>query len=76
MTNIARSVRITPINMEISTAWQQCNIYIQLQIFETRQLQYADKHKCVFIVQRLKLNEANGEEYSLMWTKVEFFSVW
>jgi hypothetical protein len=64
--------------MKLSTALQPCGIYVQLQILQTIWQHDTDQTKMYFIIaQRVKLNvAAKGKDYSLMWTKVEFRSVW
>jgi hypothetical protein len=52
----------------LSTKWQPCDIYIQLQFLHTRWQHYADKERG-FIDQKAK---SKGADYSLMWTKVKF----
>jgi hypothetical protein len=59
-------------NMIVWT-WQPCDIYIQFQILQSRYQHYADQQNYVFIALGVKSDvTAVGEDYSLMWTKVEF----
>jgi hypothetical protein len=59
-------------NTKLSTTLQPCDIYVRLKILQTIWQPYADQEENIFIAKLA----ANGEDYSLMWTKVELYSRW